>query len=64
MWELVDRMVNYTVIGPKAENFKPYETLNYVEKLIVDLNEQDVCDYNAGFGRIFKWLTSAIALRK
>ena len=43
---------------------KAYQTLNYAEKLIADTNEQECFDYSPGFGRLYKWLTTAIALRK
>jgi hypothetical protein len=32
--------------------------------LIHDYNQEEVDHYNVGFGKIFKWLSQAIALRK
>ena len=39
-------MVDYTIMGPKSEEFRPYQTLNYCEKIIADLTEKDVDEYS------------------
>lgn len=57
-------MVDYRVCGAKDGEFKAYQTINYTEKLITDVNPEDVENYSVAFGRIFKWLQSAISLRK
>jgi len=62
--EMVMRMADYSVMGPKPGEYKPYQTLNYCEKMISELNERDVDEYSPHFGRIYKWLVAAISLRK
>lgn len=57
-------MVDYKVLGPKEGEYKAYETINYCEKLIADIQQEDVDNYSNAFGKLFKWLSTAISLRK
>ncbi len=57
-------MVNYKVVGPKNQVFLPFQTINYCERLIADIVQEDVDSYSVAFGKLFKWLTTAISLRK
>lgn len=57
-------MVNYRVIGPKEEEYRAFQTINYCEKLIAEINQEDVDNYSTSFGKVFKWLNQAITLRK
>jgi len=61
---LQDAMVDYKVLGPKEGEFKAYQTINYCERLIEGIQQEDVDNYSAAFGKIFKWLFNAISLRK
>lgn len=42
----------------------PYQTLTYCEKIIDGIQAEDVEQYHTGLGKLFKWLTTAIAGRK
>jgi len=42
----------------------PYQTIVYCEKIIEGITADAVDSYHAGLGRLFKWLTTAIAGRK
>lgn len=42
----------------------PYQTIVYCEKLIEGLTQDAVENYHNGLGRLFKWLTTALAGRK
>jgi hypothetical protein len=55
-------MLSYQVFGQKAKDFKGYETINYCEKLISEV--EDVESYHTGFAKLYKWLTTVIQLRK
>lgn len=57
-------MVEYRVCGAKAGDFKAYHTVNYAEKLISEIDAESVENYSQAFAKIFKWLQSAISLRK
>lgn len=57
-------MVDYKVCGAKNDEFKAYQTINYAEKLIAEINPEDVENYSVAFGKVFKWLQTAISLRK
>jgi len=57
-------MVDYKVCGAKDSEFKAYQTINYAEKLLAENNAEDVENYSAAFSRVFKWLSTAISLRK
>lgn len=62
--ELLNKMKNYQLIGPKSRQIKPYHTLNYVEKLLKDITLEELVKYNMCFTVIFKWLKVVIENRK
>lgn len=62
--EMQEAMVDYKVIGPKEDEFKAYNTINYCERLISELLIEDIENYSTSFGKVFKWLQTAITLRK
>lgn len=62
--KLQNLMVDFKVWGAKEEEFRSFQTINYCERLIAEINQEDVDNYSGSFGKIFKWLSTAIALRK
>lgn len=60
----MDRLANYRVLGPKDEQFLPYQTLNFIQSNVESISPEDVDYYNLTLGRIFKWLLLAIKTRK
>lgn len=38
--------------------------INYIEKLIAEMNQEEVDTYHAGVGKLFKWLKMAVDTRK
>jgi hypothetical protein len=62
--ELCGKIADYKMLGKKETDFKGFQTINYCEKLINDYQQEEVDQYHPGFGKLFKWLTAAIALRK
>lgn len=57
-------MIEYQIRDQKSNAFTGYQTINFCEKLIADYNQDDVDAYQPNFGKLFKWLTGVIALRK
>lgn len=57
-------MLDYKLIGPKRQDFKAYQTINFIERNIFGIEEQEVTEYNMTFGRLFKWLKLAVQSRK
>jgi len=62
--ELQNQMSEYRVLGSKDVEFKAYQTINYTERLIEGIIQEDVDNYSTAFGKVFKWLSTAISLRK
>jgi len=62
--DLQNCMADYRILGPKEDEFHAYQTINYCERLIAEHNMEDVDAYSTSFGKVFKWLSTAIALRK
>ena len=60
----VEKMQNYTVMGEKRDEYKPYQTINYVERLIEGILPEQVDEFNMTAGRLFKWLLLAVESRK
>ncbi len=57
-------MSTYRILGVKKDEFKKYQTINYCEKLLEGLNQEEVDNYSVAFGKVYKWLVTAIQLRK
>jgi hypothetical protein len=57
-------MCTFILQGPKNTEIKSYQTLNYVEKVVKELDIEKLNKYNHAIGLIFKWMTLAIATRK
>jgi len=57
-------MAEYKVLGEKNTPHKQYQRLNYIDKLVVGLDEDQIEAVNPTFGKLFKWLKLAIATRK
>lgn len=53
-------MATYRILGVKSDEFKKYQTINYCEKLLEGLNQEEVDNYSVAFGKIYKWLATAI----
>lgn len=49
-------MISYKVIGEKTEAYKPYQTINFIEKLMVDITPEAVDEFDMTAGRLFRWL--------
>jgi triphosphoribosyl-dephospho-CoA synthetase len=62
--ELPKKMAAFKVLGQKEDQFKLYQRINYSEKIIAGLEQEVVEAHNPTFGKLFKWLTLAIATRK
>ena len=62
--EFIDKMSEYDFMGPKEGEYKPYQTLNYIEKNIDNIDPVDVENYNMVAGRLYRWLKLALENRK
>ena len=62
--ELPERMATFKVYGEKKDEFRPYMRINYVERIVSELNQEEVDNYHLGLGKLFKWLKMAIDTRK
>ncbi|EGR32822.1 hypothetical protein IMG5_069630 [Ichthyophthirius multifiliis] len=57
-------LVNYNHQGPKPNKVKPYALINKIATKIEKFNQQEIDEYNIGYGRLFKWLQDTTRLRK
>lgn len=57
-------MSEFKVLGPKEGPFTTYQTINYCEKILGDLDQEKVENHHPTFGKLFKWLKLAIDTRK
>ena len=57
-------MEEYEFRKPKHAEFKKYQTLNYIDKLIEEIDVNEVEEYNYAMGRLYRWLKLAIESRK
>ena len=62
--DFITKMAEYDFRGSKDGEFKKYQTINYIEKVIAGIEQKDVDDFNFVAGRLFSWLKQAIEARK
>lgn len=43
-------------MGPKERETKSYQTINYIEKNLDGLTQEELNRYNYALGLVFKWL--------
>lgn len=62
--DFLDRLVDYTALGPK-EDYRPrYTTLNFIERNLDNISPDDVDSYHLTLGKLYRWLLLAIKTRK
>ena len=57
-------MGNYIIQGPKAHEFKKYQTINFIEKYAKELDNETIGNYNQALAIVQKWMILAIDARK
>jgi hypothetical protein len=57
-------MSKYEILGPKEGEFRSYNTINYCEKILDGIVQEDVDAYHVGLGKLYLWLRNAIDGRK
>jgi len=62
--DFLKALMAYNPTGPKPEQFKRYWLLNFIEKNIEGIQQEDVDAYSVTIGKLFRWLTMAIQVRK
>jgi len=59
------RMIGeYEPFGPKEEEFKAYQTINFIERILEGIDPEAVDDYSVALGKLYRWLLLAIETRK
>lgn len=58
------KMEKYQYEGAKSDPIKSYQTINYIERNLEGLTQDELNKYNHALGLMFKWLQLAIAARK
>ena len=56
--------MTYSPTGAKTEEYKKYWLINFVEKNISGIEQETVDGYSGPLGKLFRWLQTAIQIRK
>lgn len=62
--KLIEKMQNYKFEGPKAHDIKAYQRLNFIEKIVRDLDFEAISQYNQALAVIHRWMILAIDARR
>lgn len=57
-------MRDYPIVGKKDSKVKSYHTLNFVERMLDTMTEEELNKYNYSMGVVFKWIKVALEYRK
>ena len=58
------RLFKYNPVGPKETEFKAYQKINFIEKLISDIEFESVANYSHTFAKLLNWVRLAIEVRR
>jgi hypothetical protein len=56
-------IAKYEPFGPKADEYKEYQKLCYLQDNLAGITQEELDEYSAALGRLFKWLSFALELR-
>lgn len=64
--DFLDKLADYTPFGLKTHKVHAYQTINFLEKNIEGLGTQEDIEAQCGIyvGRLYKWLTLCLKVRK
>jgi len=57
------KMGDYWPIGSKENNYREYEKMKFVLKLLEGINAEELDEYSVALGKLYKWLKTAIEVR-
>ena len=58
------RIAEYNPFGAKEGAYSKYATINFVEKMIEGVKDEDILEYSVALPLLVKWMKNAIAIRK
>lgn len=61
--ELFEKMSRYNPLGQRESEYKEYQKINFLKKLIESVEEEKVDEYSVILGRVHRWVTTALELR-
>lgn len=56
-------MGEYWPIGPKEDSYKEYEKMKFIQKNLEGYTEEEIDEYSASLGKLFRWIKLAIEVR-
>lgn len=57
-------LFRYNPVGPKDSEFKTYQKINFIEKLVADIDIDAVEAYSFTFAKLLSWVKLAIEVRR
>lgn len=60
----LNKMLEYDYKGAKPSAVESYAKINRLQSRFSLLSQEDIDNYNLGLGRLFRWITMTLALRK
>lgn len=61
--ELFGKMGDYWPIGPKEENYKEYEKLQFIKDNLDGIKDEEVDEYSVALGKLYRWVQLALEVR-
>eukprot|EP00826_Nyctotherus_ovalis_P043996 TRINITY_DN4704_c0_g1_i5.p1 TRINITY_DN4704_c0_g1~~TRINITY_DN4704_c0_g1_i5.p1 ORF type:complete len:285 (+),score=136.40 TRINITY_DN4704_c0_g1_i5:467-1321(+) len=62
--DLLRKFDEYTPVGPREGEYKKYQTINFIEKNLEGIAEEEVQSYSLALAKLFACLQTTIAARK
>jgi hypothetical protein len=62
--EFFKKIKEYNPIGPKEDEYHPYQKLNFIQRNIDEIKLDEVDSYSLALGQVLQYLTLAVEIRK
>jgi hypothetical protein len=62
--DILTKIAAFSPYGPKTEEYKKYQMINFIEKNLSESEIEAVEEYNPALAKLYKWLQTAIEFRK
>jgi LPS O-antigen subunit length determinant protein (WzzB/FepE family) len=57
-------MGGYQIFGPKVNDYKLYQRINFIDKITEGIEAEQVDEYSVPLGKLYRWLQMAVEMRK
>lgn len=62
--EFFKRVREYNPVGPKDQEYKKYQKVNFIQKILESLKKETIDNYSLALGQVYQYVQIAVKIRK